>query len=88
MLFWLNFKVCKLVVQNIELSCGKLLPWPAWFYKEDRGAHVYWLKKGIVDARPDHILNLIHYEVLLLFYSTTIQKKYEQESITWKKKRF
>ncbi|KAF3324657.1 hypothetical protein FCM35_KLT10814 [Carex littledalei] len=26
------------------------------------GAHVYWLTKGIVDARPDHILNLIHYE--------------------------
>ncbi|KAM1103839.1 hypothetical protein EV1_012396 [Malus domestica] len=28
----------------------------------DRGAHVYWLKKGIVEARPDHFLNLIHYE--------------------------
>lgn len=29
----------------------------------DRGAHFYWLHKGTVDARPDHILNLIHYEV-------------------------
>ncbi|CAJ1962251.1 unnamed protein product [Sphenostylis stenocarpa] len=29
------------------------------FYK---GAHVYWLEKGIVESRPDHILNLIHYE--------------------------
>ncbi|CAK9861796.1 unnamed protein product [Sphagnum jensenii] len=28
----------------------------------DRGAHVYWLKKEHVDARPDYILNLIHYE--------------------------
>ncbi|KAB2625259.1 hypothetical protein D8674_016919 [Pyrus ussuriensis x Pyrus communis] len=28
----------------------------------DRGAQVYWLKKGIVEARPDHVLNLIHYE--------------------------
>ncbi|XP_051125272.1 uncharacterized protein LOC127247474 [Andrographis paniculata] len=31
-------------------------------YKADRGAHVYWLEKGIADVRPDHILNLIHYE--------------------------
>ncbi|KAL2458561.1 NAD(P)-binding Rossmann-fold superfamily protein [Forsythia ovata] len=31
-------------------------------YKADRGAHVYWLEKGISDVRPDHILNLIHYE--------------------------
>ncbi|KAK9139432.1 hypothetical protein Scep_009113 [Stephania cephalantha] len=28
----------------------------------DRGAHAYWLKKGTVEARPDHVLNLIHYE--------------------------
>ncbi|RID69934.1 hypothetical protein BRARA_C01997 [Brassica rapa] len=27
-----------------------------------RGAHTYWLSKETVDARPDHILNLIHYE--------------------------
>ncbi|KAG6517418.1 hypothetical protein ZIOFF_020808 [Zingiber officinale] len=33
-----------------------------YLYKEDKGAHVYWLGKGTVDARPDHILNLIHYE--------------------------
>lgn len=33
------------------------------FYKADRGAHNYWLGKGKVDLRPDHILNLIHYEV-------------------------
>ncbi|CAE6038167.1 unnamed protein product [Arabidopsis arenosa] len=31
-------------------------------YTETRGAHTYWLSKGTVDARPDHILNLIHYE--------------------------
>ncbi|KAH8945874.1 hypothetical protein BDL97_12G064400 [Sphagnum fallax] len=31
-------------------------------YNRDRGAHVYWLKKEHVDARPDYILNLIHYE--------------------------
>ncbi|KAL8162787.1 hypothetical protein V2J09_014276 [Rumex salicifolius] len=28
----------------------------------DRGAHNFWLQKGTVDARPDHIMNLIHYE--------------------------
>uniref|UniRef100_A0A2P2KDI4 NAD(P)-binding domain-containing protein n=1 Tax=Rhizophora mucronata TaxID=61149 RepID=A0A2P2KDI4_RHIMU len=33
-----------------------------WLYKADRGAHIYWLEKGIVEFRPDHILNLIHYE--------------------------
>ncbi|KAL3626144.1 hypothetical protein CASFOL_029693 [Castilleja foliolosa] len=31
-------------------------------YKVDRGAHTYWLEKGTLDVRPDHILNLIHYE--------------------------
>jgi hypothetical protein len=31
-------------------------------YNQDRGAHIYWLKKEHVDARPDYILNLIHYE--------------------------
>lgn len=31
-------------------------------YKSDRGAHMHWLKKGTVDAHPDHILNLIHYK--------------------------
>lgn len=33
-------------------------------YKADRGAHTYWLKKGSADLRPDHALNLIHYEVM------------------------
>ncbi|KAK7332214.1 hypothetical protein VNO80_28963 [Phaseolus coccineus] len=28
----------------------------------DKGPHIYWLEKGIVESRPDHILNLIHYE--------------------------
>nr|VDD05345.1 unnamed protein product [Brassica oleracea] len=26
------------------------------------GAHTYWLSKETIDARPDHILNIIHYE--------------------------
>ncbi|KAK7331328.1 hypothetical protein VNO77_25550 [Canavalia gladiata] len=36
--------------EKIVLECG------------DKGAHIYWLEKGIVESRPDHILNLIHYE--------------------------
>ncbi|XP_062108536.1 uncharacterized protein LOC133819340 [Humulus lupulus] len=34
----------------------------AGLYTADRGAHSYWLSKGTVDSRPDHVLNLIHYE--------------------------
>ncbi|WZZ48847.1 hypothetical protein YC2023_048954 [Brassica napus] len=30
--------------------------------KKTRGAHTYWLSKETIDARPDHILNIIHYE--------------------------
>ncbi|WVZ71151.1 hypothetical protein U9M48_019771 [Paspalum notatum var. saurae] len=33
-----------------------------WTYKIDRGAHVFWLRKGTLDSRPDHIINQIHYE--------------------------
>jgi len=36
-----------------------------FLYTETRGAHTYWLSKETIDARPDHILNLIHYEVYL-----------------------
>eukprot|EP00850_Spirogloea_muscicola_P002785 SM000011S18963 [mRNA] locus=s11:167333:169836:+ [translate_table: standard] len=31
-------------------------------YTLERGPHTFWLKKGSVDSRPDHLLNLIHYE--------------------------
>ncbi|KAA8527492.1 hypothetical protein F0562_034793 [Nyssa sinensis] len=41
---------------------------------ESRGVHNYWLEKGTVEARPDHILNLIHY-VDAASLSVTILKK-------------
>lgn len=41
-------------------------------YKADRGAHSYWLEKGTVEVRPDHILNLIHYEVHILFVQFSV----------------
>uniref|UniRef100_F6HDH6 NAD(P)-binding Rossmann-fold superfamily protein n=1 Tax=Vitis vinifera TaxID=29760 RepID=F6HDH6_VITVI len=39
------------------------------------GAHVYWLKKGTVEARPDHILNLIHYEDAASLAVAILKKK-------------
>lgn len=44
------------MVDSLNLDCR---------HKADRGAHAYWLEKGTVEVRPDHILNLIHYEVEL-----------------------
>ena len=41
-----------------------------YVHKADRGAHAYWLEKGTVEIRPDHILNLIHYEVTMSFFYT------------------
>ncbi|KAF7837874.1 uncharacterized protein G2W53_006356 [Senna tora] len=47
----LEFGGCVLRLTNLDI-----------LNKEGRGAHAYWLEKGIVDSRPDHILNFIHYE--------------------------
>ncbi|KAJ4722247.1 NAD(P)-binding Rossmann-fold superfamily protein [Melia azedarach] len=41
----------------------------------DRGAHVYWLQKGTVEVRPDHILNLIHYEDAASLSIAILRKK-------------
>ncbi|KAK4759212.1 hypothetical protein SAY87_022343 [Trapa incisa] len=38
-------------------------------------AHAFWLKKGIVEARPDHFLNLIHYEDSASLSVTILKKK-------------
>ncbi|KAK9288300.1 hypothetical protein L1049_016751 [Liquidambar formosana] len=46
-----------------------------YLYKADRGAHVYWLEKGTVEARPDHILNLIHYEDAASLSVAILKKK-------------
>ncbi|KAK3160840.1 hypothetical protein QOZ80_1BG0065610 [Eleusine coracana subsp. coracana] len=39
-----------LKAENVVLDAG------------DRGAHTFWLRKGTLDSRPDHIVNQIHYE--------------------------
>ncbi|KAH7842092.1 hypothetical protein Vadar_001406 [Vaccinium darrowii] len=41
----------------------------------DRGAHIYWLEKGTVEFRPDHILNLIHYEDAASLSVAILKKK-------------
>ncbi|XP_038875886.1 uncharacterized protein LOC120068246 [Benincasa hispida] len=48
--------------EKIVIEFGGCVLRLAGLYKADRGAHSYWLQKGTVDVRPDHILNLIHYE--------------------------
>ncbi|XP_034200212.1 uncharacterized protein LOC117615266 isoform X2 [Prunus dulcis] len=51
-----------LKAEKVVLEFGGVVLRLAGLYKSDRGAHVYWLHKGIVETRPDHVLNLIHYE--------------------------
>nr|KYP62863.1 hypothetical protein KK1_017421 [Cajanus cajan] len=46
------------------------------FSEFNKGAHVYWLEKGIVESRPDHILNLIHYEDAASLSVAILKKKF------------
>lgn len=48
--------------ENIVQEVGGSVLRLAGLYKTDRGAHTFWLEKGTVPSRPDHLLNLIHYE--------------------------
>ncbi|KAI4345476.1 hypothetical protein L6164_012599 [Bauhinia variegata] len=43
--------------------------------KDGKGAHAYWLEKGIVESHPDHILNLIHYEDAATLSIAILKKK-------------
>nr|GLL42067.1 uncharacterized protein LOC109192594 [Ipomoea trifida] len=47
----------------------------AGLYKADRGAHTFWLSKGTSEIRPDHILNLIHYEDAASLAIVILKKK-------------
>ncbi|CAN6469375.1 unnamed protein product [Victoria cruziana] len=51
-----------LKAENEVLEVGGCVVRLAGLYSSKKGAHIYWLEKGTVDSRPDHILNLIHYE--------------------------
>lgn len=49
------------------------------FHKAERGAHNYYLEKGIVDSRPDHILNLIHYEDAASLLVAILKKEFRKQ---------
>ncbi|XP_074320805.1 uncharacterized protein LOC141657455 [Silene latifolia] len=51
-----------LKAENVVLEHGGCVLRLAGLYKADRGAHTYWLNQGTTELRPDHIVNLIHYE--------------------------
>ncbi|KAM7485130.1 hypothetical protein LguiA_001139 [Lonicera macranthoides] len=61
--------------EEVVLESGGCVVRLAGLYKEDRGAHVYWLSKGTVETRPDHILNLIHYEDAASLSIAILKKK-------------
>ncbi|XP_073225650.1 uncharacterized protein [Cicer arietinum] len=63
-----------LKAENIVLETGGSVVRLSGLYKEGKGAHAYFLEKGIVESRPDHVLNLIHYEDAA-FLSVAILKK-------------
>ncbi|XVF28412.1 hypothetical protein REPUB_Repub15cG0027300 [Reevesia pubescens] len=64
-----------LKAEKVVLDFGGCVVRLAGLYKIDRGAHFYWLQKGTVDACPDHILNLIHYEDAASLSVTILKKK-------------
>ncbi|XP_066161571.1 uncharacterized protein [Oryza sativa Japonica Group] len=51
-----------LKAENAVLEAGGSVLRLVGLYKSDKGPHIFWLSKGTFDSRPDHILNLIHYE--------------------------
>ncbi|XP_044499682.1 uncharacterized protein LOC123221070 isoform X2 [Mangifera indica] len=64
-----------LKAEKVVLEFGGCIVRLAGLYKADRGAHFYWLQKGTVEVRPDHILNLIHYEDAASLSVAILKKK-------------
>ncbi|KAJ6688886.1 hypothetical protein OIU85_005326 [Salix viminalis] len=64
-----------LKAEKVVLESGGCALRLAGLYKADRGAHTYWLEKGTVESRPDHILNLIHYEDAASLAVAILKKK-------------
>ncbi|KAK2646481.1 hypothetical protein Ddye_021676 [Dipteronia dyeriana] len=64
-----------LKAEKVVLEFGGCVVRMAGLYKADRGAHTYWLRKGTVEVRPDHILNLIHYEDAASLSVSILKKK-------------
>ncbi|KAK9671840.1 hypothetical protein RND81_12G057900 [Saponaria officinalis] len=53
-----------LKAEDAVLEYGGCVLRLAGLYKADRGAHTYWLNQETSELRPDHVVNLIHYEVM------------------------
>lgn len=51
-----------LKAESVVLEYGGCVLRLSGLYKADRGAHTYWLRQGKSELRPDHFVNLIHYE--------------------------
>ncbi|XP_051127795.1 uncharacterized protein LOC127249149 isoform X2 [Andrographis paniculata] len=51
-----------LQAEKVVLDAGGCVLRLAGLYLSNRGPHSFWLQKGTSDLRPDHIINLIHYE--------------------------
>ncbi|KAJ7980212.1 NAD(P)-binding Rossmann-fold superfamily protein [Quillaja saponaria] len=64
-----------LKAEKVVLEFGGCVLRLAGLYKAGRGAHAYWLDKGTVETRPDHILNLIHYEDAASLSVVILKKK-------------
>ncbi|XP_011627424.1 uncharacterized protein LOC18445260 isoform X1 [Amborella trichopoda] len=64
-----------LKAESAVLEAGGCVLRLAGLYKSDRGAHIYWLKKGTVETRPDYVLNLIHYEDAASLSVAILKKK-------------
>ncbi|KAJ7955045.1 NAD(P)-binding Rossmann-fold superfamily protein [Quillaja saponaria] len=64
-----------LKAENVVLEFSGCILRLAGLYKAERGAHAFWLDKGTVEARPDHILNLIHYEDAASLSVVILKKK-------------
>ncbi|KAH7432472.1 hypothetical protein KP509_07G024100 [Ceratopteris richardii] len=68
-----------LTAEKEVLKVGGTVVRLAGLYTRDRGAHIYWLKRGTVDSRPDHIVNLIHYEDAASLCVTIMKKGFRND---------
>ncbi|XP_027932313.1 uncharacterized protein LOC114188028 [Vigna unguiculata] len=67
-----------LKAEKIVLEFGGSVLRLSGLYKVDKGPHIYWLEKGIVESRPDHILNLIHYEDAASLTVAILKKQFRE----------
>lgn len=64
-----------LKAEKVTLNANGCVVRLVGLYNENKGPHIYWFEKGTVDARPDHILNLIHYEDAASLSLAILKKK-------------